>query len=192
MSGRSTDRPGRRTDMSQVKLSSVAATGTECEGCGSCPSRRAFFRVGMGAAVAAAVAAVLPASVAGATPIRWIDALGSGGPLRYPVPGADGVDVDRANEVILVRWQGTVTAFALSCPHQHSLLRWRENDGIFQCTKHHSEYSPTGEYRKGRATRNMDRLGISIEGNEVVVDPGTVYHSDDDPTGWASAVIQTP
>jgi len=43
-----------------------------------------------------------------------------------------------------------------------------------------------------RATRNMDRLGIRLEGSEVVVDPTTVYHSDDDPGGWASAVVPAP
>lgn len=178
--------------MSESKLSSLGTHETRCEGCGSCPSRRAFFRVGLGAAVAAAAAAILPTSVAGATPIRWVYTDRTGGPLRYPMPTADGVDVDRANEVILVRYQGTVAAFALSCPHQRSLLRWREKDGIFRCTKHHSEYSPTGEYEKGRATRNMDRLGITLEGSEVVVDPETVYHSDDDPEGWASAAVRTP
>jgi Rieske Fe-S protein len=178
--------------MSEMKLTSLAASEGECAGCGSCPSRREFFRVGVGAAVVAAIAAVLPASAAGATPIRWVRSVGSGGALRYPVPTADGVDVDRDHEVILVRYQGTVAAFALSCPHQRSMLRWREGDGIFQCTKHHSEYSPTGVYLKGRATRNMDRLGISLDGSEVVIDPDTVYHSDEDPTGWASAVVQAP
>jgi Rieske Fe-S protein len=177
--------------MNPTTLPSLPPRQGACEGCGSCPSRREFFRVGIGAAVAAAVAAVLPAS-AGATPIRWIRSAGSGGDLRYPLPTADGVDVDRGNEVILVRYQGTVAAFALSCPHQRSMLRWREGDGIFRCTKHHSEYSPTGQYLKGRATRNMDRLGIRMEGSEVVVDPTTVYHSDDDPGGWASAVVPAP
>jgi len=177
--------------MNVTRLPSLAPREEGCEGCGSCPSRREFFRVGIGAAVAAAVAAVLPAS-AGATPIRWIRPAGSGGALRYPVPTADGVDVDKGNELILVRFQGTIAAFALSCPHQRSMLRWREGDGIFQCSKHHSEYLPLGQYRKGRATRNMDRLGIHLEGSEVVVDPGTVYHSDEDPDGWASAVVPAP
>jgi len=192
MSDGPSDRAGRRTDMSEMKSTTLAAREDACAGCGSCPSRREFFRVGVGAAVVAAVAAVLPASAAGATPIRWIRSVGSGGPLRYPVPGADGADVDRDHEVILVRYQGVVAAFALSCPHQRSMLRWREKDGIFQCTKHHSEYSPTGVYEKGRATRNMDRLGISLEGSEVVVDPDTVFHSDDDPAGWDAAVVQAP
>lgn len=159
-----------------------------CDGCGSCVGRRDFFRIGLGAAVATALAGVVPARLA-AEPIRWIRASSGAGPLRYPLPAEDGVHVDRDNEVILVRYQGTVAAFALSCPHQRSLLRWREDDGIFQCTKHHSEYSPVGVYKKGRATRNMDRLGIQLDGTEVVVDPSTVYHSDDDPQGWAAAAV---
>lgn len=178
--------------MSEMKLTTLAAREEACAGCGSCPSRREFLRVGVGAAVASAVAALLPTRAAGATPVRWIRSADSDGPLRYPLPTEDGVDVDRDNEVILIRYQGTVAAFALSCPHQRSLLRWRENKGIFQCTKHHSEYSPTGVYEKGRATRNMDRLGISLEGSEVVVDPDTVYHSDDDPAGWDAAAVQAP
>jgi Rieske Fe-S protein len=69
------------------------------------------------------------------------------------------------------------------------MLRWRPEDGIFQCTKHHSEYSPTGEYRKGRATRNMDRLAIRLEGAELVVDAGTVIQSDENAGGWAAAAV---
>lgn len=137
------------------------------------------------------MAAMLPGSAA-AAPIRWIQASTSGETLRYPVPTADGVDVDRHNELIMVRYQGIIAAFALSCPHQHSMLRWRANKGYFQCTKHHSEYSPTGVYLKGRATRNMDRLAIRLDGSDVVVDPKTVYHSDDDPQAWNAAVVTAP
>jgi len=144
--------------------------------------------MGMGAAVAAAMVGAFPASVV-AAPIRWTRPRPGSDSLSYPLPTTDGVDIDRGNEVILVRYQGTVAAFALSCPHQHSMLRWRANDGIFQCSKHHSEYSPTGVYEKGRATRNMDRLAIHLDGDHVVVDPSTVYHSDDDPQGWAAATV---
>lgn len=177
--------------MKQLHLPSIAPA-VDCEGCGTCVGRRDFLRVGLGAAMVATVGAMLPSALA-AEPVRWIRAVGGGdGALRYPVPAADGVHVDRGNEVILVRYQGIIAAFALSCPHQHSLLRWRDKKGIFQCSKHHSEYSPTGVYEKGRATRNMDRLGIQLDGSEVVVDPGTVYHSDDDPQGWDAAVVSAP
>ena len=61
----------------------------------------------------------------------------------YPTR-ADGVQIDRAQEVILVRWQSAVYAFNLSCPHQHTALRWNQGDGQFQCPKHHSNTGPTG------------------------------------------------
>ena len=176
--------------MSEMKLTSLTSNEDEdCTGCGSCVGRRDFLRTGLGAAAMAALAAFLPTR-AEATPLRWTQALGRGGELRYPVPAADGVEVDRSNELILVRHQGVVTAFALSCPHQRSMLRWREGKEIFQCTKHHSEYDPMGVYQKGRATRNMDRLLVRLEGDEIVVDPSTTYHSDDDPQGWASAAVK--
>lgn len=176
--------------MSEMKLTSPTSSEDDaCTGCGSCVGRRDFLRTGLGAAAVAALAALLPAG-AEAAPVRWTRTLGSGGELRYPVPATDGVDVDRSNEVILVRHQGLVSAFALSCPHQRSMLRWREGDGIFQCTKHHSEYDPTGVFQKGRATRNMDRLLIRREGDELVVDPSTIYHSDEDAQGWASAAVK--
>lgn len=161
-----------------------------CAGCGSCVGRRDFLRVGLGAGVVAALGTLVP-SGASASSLRWTRAVSTADDeLRYPLPATDGVEVDRSNEVILVRYQGEVVAFALSCPHQRSLLRWREGHGIFQCSKHHSEYSPTGVYQKGRATRNMDRLGIRLEGSEVVVRPSDTYHSDEDPEGWSSAAVE--
>jgi nitrite reductase/ring-hydroxylating ferredoxin subunit len=175
--------------MSEMKLTSLTSQADDCTGCGSCVGRRDFLRTGLGAAAVAALAALLPTD-AGAAPVRWTRSLGRGGELRYAVPTADGVDIDRSNELILVRHAGVVTAFALSCPHQRSMLRWREGDGIFQCTKHHSEYDPMGVFQKGRATRNMDRLLIRREGDELVVDPSTIYQSDEDPQGWASAALK--
>jgi nitrite reductase/ring-hydroxylating ferredoxin subunit len=161
------------------------SSADSCEGCGSCGvDRRGFFRLGLGIAATAWLPSGLKAES-----IDWISAsVTDADEVRYPIPDTDGVQVDRKSEVILVRRGKTIAAFALSCPHQRSMLRWREKDGIFQCTKHHSEYSPTGEYQKGRATRNMDRLAIRIDGDEVVVTPGTIYHSDEDATGWDDAV----
>ena len=150
--------------------------------------RRDFVLRGLGALVAAAVVGTLPREIA-AQPIRWIVGTGSGSARRYPVPPDDGVHVDKDAEIIVVRYQGMIAAFALSCPHQRSMLRWKADKGYFQCTKHHSEYTPMGVYIKGRATRNMDRLAIHMEAGELVVDAGTVYKSDDDPSGWAAAAI---
>ena len=162
----------------------------ECRACGTCTGRREFLRTSLGLAALSTLAALLPGEAAAGT-VRLVRSLGRlGQEVRYPVPASTGVEVDRDNEVILVRDGTVVTAFALSCPHQRSMLRWRDNKNIFQCTKHHSEYSLDGVYQKGRATRNMDRLGIRLEGDEVVVDPSVAYHSDEDPAGWDGAVVQ--
>jgi Rieske Fe-S protein len=114
---------------------------------------------------------------------------GADGP-RYPVPATDGVQIDRDNEVILVRWQSAVYAFNLSCPHQNTALRWDGADSRFQCPKHHSKYQPDGTFIDGRATRNMDRFTVRRDGEMIVVDVDAMHKSDEDKGGWASAVVQ--
>ncbi|NJD18750.1 MAG: Rieske (2Fe-2S) protein, partial [Gemmatimonadetes bacterium] len=181
------DRRGPSDTMTRSPLPSTPSDGL-CPTCGSCPDRRSFLKTGLGTAALAALAAMLPGGAAGLE-VRAARATAAGGLLRFSLPASDGVHIDTANEVILVRRGGTISAFALSCPHQRSMLRWREADGIFQCSKHHSEYSALGVYQKGRATRNMDRLAVRLEGNEIVVDPASVFESDKDPQGWAGAVV---
>ena len=109
---------------------------------------------------------------------------------RYPVPAADGVQIDKDAEVILVRRGPHVWAFNLSCPHQNTALRWVEDDGgRFQCPKHKSKYQADGTYISGRATRNMDRLGIAKAGEEIEVDLDVMFKQDKQPTEWAAAQV---
>lgn len=111
--------------------------------------------------------------------------------LSYPVPASDGADIDHDNDVILVRYNNEVFAFNLSCPHQNTALRWNETVQRFQCPKHHSQYQPDGVFITGRATRNMDRLAIKRDpANNIVVDPDTMYRSDEDAAQWAAAVVK--
>ena len=50
---------------------------------------------------------------------------------------------------------------------------------------------PDGTFINGRATRNMDRFAIRRDaGNNIVVDPETLYQSDTDPMQWKAAVIK--
>lgn len=105
------------------------------------------------------------------------------------MPGADGVTIDRGAQVILVRFQSHVYAFNLACPHENTALKWLPKDGRFQCPKHDSKYQPNGAFMDGRATRNMDRLGIRREDRSVVVDLNRFFQSDKDPAGWAAATI---
>jgi Rieske Fe-S protein len=160
----------------------------ECEACPFVTDRREFLR---------AASAIALAAISLSLPIRSISARalssGVGGhkELSYPIPAADGADIDRDNEVILVRYKEEVFAFNLSCPHQNTALRWNETDMRFQCPKHHSQYQPDGEFITGRATRNMDRLAIRRDTpTTIAVDPDTLYRSDEDAALWKAAVVK--
>ncbi len=106
----------------------------------------------------------------------------------FATPAQDGVQIAKEDELILVRYVGHVYAFALSCPHQNTALRWVD-EGRFQCPKHKSKYQPDGTFISGRATRNMDRYAIKHAGAEVEVDFDVLYRNDKQPTEWAAAVV---
>jgi nitrite reductase/ring-hydroxylating ferredoxin subunit len=145
-------------------------------GCGTCPTRRRFLELSfLGLA---------------ALPIAFVDGVaGQGSEHRYPFPATDGATIDRKEQVIIVRTQGHVYAFNLSCPHENTALKWLTKDLRFQCPKHESKYRPDGIFMTGRATRNMDRLKIRREGETLVVDLSHLLKSDADPAGWAAATI---
>ncbi len=112
------------------------------------------------------------------------------GAVRYPIPAADGVSIDKTNEVILCRSAGEVFAFSLSCPHQNTALRALPGTAGFQCPRHKSRYQPNGTFISGRATRNMDRLPIVRDGDVLVVDPDVAYESDSEAAKWAAAHVK--
>lgn len=167
------------------------APGAACAACDApAPTRRRFLQDALVGA-AALVALGATRSAAAALPARVVAAAAVAGDVRhYPIPAADGVTIDRDAEVILVRWQNAVYAFALSCPHQNTALRWVDGDHRFQCPKHKSKYQPDGTFIEGRATRNMDRLRITRDGAQVAVDVATLHKNDADPAGWAAAVVR--
>jgi nitrite reductase/ring-hydroxylating ferredoxin subunit len=148
----------------------------DCNGCPLIPERREFLR-NAGALALGLLSLSLPIRSVSAKVLT--SAVGGRKTLSYPVPAADGVDM---NEVF---------AFSLGCPHQNVSLRWNETDMRFQCPKHHSQYQPSGEFITGRATRNMDRLAIRRDAaNNIVVDPDTLYKSDEDEAQWKNAVVK--
>ena len=153
--------------------------------------RRAFLREAGLAAAGILVALGVPTHVAYGMPLELVGepARGHRARLMYPIPTADGVQLDRGNELFLVRWQKAVYAFELSCPHQNTALRWNEGDKRFQCPKHKSQYRPDGVYIEGRATRSMDRLAIRRDGASVVVDAEALYKEDENPAEWKGATV---
>ncbi len=166
------------------------AHDADCGGCALAVDRRTFFR-SAAAAVAAALLGVGARRADALAPLEFVRAIASRGDTRsYAIPTRDGATIDREHEVILVRWQGAVYAFALACPHQNTALRWDEGAGRFQCPKHKSRYRPDGSFIEGRATRGMDRFAVGRAANAVVVDLERVYEQDRDAAGWANAVVK--
>jgi nitrite reductase/ring-hydroxylating ferredoxin subunit len=165
-------------------------TAPACDGCELSLDRRRFLQ-GVGFASLAVLAGLgVPRGVALAmTPVPTRARRLLAGNPTYPIPAADGVQIDHDQEVILVRWQGAIYAFNLSCPHQRTALRWNEGAGQFQCPKHHSKYRPDGTFVSGRATRGMDRFSMTRAGNEVVVDVSAMHKEDHDQAGWDTAVL---
>lgn len=116
------------------------------------------------------------------------------GMLSYPVPASEGVSIDRQEQIIVVRADGRLYAFYLSCPHQHTALHWIEKHQQFECPKHHSKYRPDGEFISGRATRSMDRYAVEVSDGQLMVDTTRLFRQDQDPEGWSAAyaVVSSP
>ena len=175
-------------------MSDEPKTRSECDlhDCIVPTDRRRFLRDSFVSVASALVAVGVSKRAALAMPLEFTEARSRAGAMRsYGVPATDGAQIDRDNEVILVRWQNAVYAFALSCPHQNTALHWDERDHGFQCPKHHSRFQADGSYiaGSGRATRDMDRYGIQLQGGKVAVDLDTLYQEDTDGPQWAAAVV---
>jgi Rieske Fe-S protein len=164
--------------------------GARCAACAGADSRRDFLEragalvLGALSGIAAQASAAAALTVALGRPLDT-----SGADLTYPVPAADGATVDRDNGVIIVRFQGKVFAFNLSCPHENAAVRWKPAVNRFECSRHDSRYDPGGVYTSGRATRNMDRLAVKRNGDTVVVDISRLIQSDTQKAQWEAAVI---
>ena len=164
-------------------------SGQDCGGECVLEGRREFLRAAASFLATLAALGVSPAA-AEAMAVRAGRALRvRGAEVTYPIPAVDGATIDKEEQVILVRFQGVVYAFNLSCPHQNTALKWIPADQRFQCPKHKSRYQPDGTFISGRATRGMDRLAIRREGEMVVVNVDVMYEQDKDAAGWNAARI---
>jgi Rieske Fe-S protein len=153
----------------------------------NCSSRREFIQaVGC---FAGALAALGISRDALAAPVSFAEGVQAGDDRSYPIPAADGVTIDKNSQVIIVRSNGHVFAFALSCPHQEAAVKWVPQHNQFECTKHDSHYQADGTHTSGRATRNLDRFPVKKDGNTLHVDTAHVFQSDKDAAGWAAATV---
>jgi nitrite reductase/ring-hydroxylating ferredoxin subunit len=161
------------------------------DGCDDCPvsqNRRAFLRDAALASVGALVAVTFAPSLAHA--VRSVQPLGNAGETRYELPAVDGVSIDDANEVILVRWERRIYAFSSRCTHRGARLQWREDEGRVYCPKHKARFRRDGAHDSGRRTRDLDRHPIQRRGESLVIDLDVVLRADTDFSAWSAAVVQ--
>jgi cytochrome b6-f complex iron-sulfur subunit len=69
------------------------------------------------------------------------------------------------------------------CVHLGCTVPFRNDCASFKCPCHGSHYNVTGEFLDGPAPRSLDRFALSFNGEDVVIDTGTlnnlVPHPDD-------------
>lgn len=193
--------PRQPNELLEIQVSSnsnnreAAGADNDCDGC-PLVDRRGFVRSAGVMALGVFAALGLAPSLGEAMPF-----LGTTAPIAdrskdqekaYPIPAADGVQIDRDNEAIVARAAGKVYVFSLGCPHQNTTLQWVASDHQFACPKHHSHFLADGTYvdGSGRATRGMDRFAVKRgpDGSTVVADFDVLLQEDDN-DGWATAFI---
>lgn len=162
----------------------------ECAGCtlGASLRRREFLRDAL-----ATLALVVPGEafviLSEAKNLRWVSGTGPRADKAYPFPATAGVSIDKAESVIIARFDNRVWAFSLACPHQSTAIRWDDRAGRFQCPKHKSRYRPDGTFIEGRATRGLDRFAVRRDGAQLLVNLDALYREDKESAQWASAFI---
>ena len=60
------------------------------------------------------------------------------------------------------------------CVHLGCTVPFRDDCASFKCPCHGSHYHVTGEYLDGPAPRSLDRFALSFNGDNVIIDTGTL------------------
>ena len=103
--------------------------------------------------------------------MTFIDAAGLDEIPEMGVLGAEGPD---GKPICLVRFGGTVTAFADECTHQAFPLSAGEvhEDGTLECVWHGARFDClTGAVRHGPATDPPTQYEVRVDGDRVLVGP---------------------
>jgi cytochrome b6-f complex iron-sulfur subunit len=69
--------------------------------------------------------------------------------------------------------QGFVALYQ-KCPHLGCRVPWCQTSQWFECPCHGSKYNRVGEKKGGPAPRGMDRFGLEVSGNSIIVDTSVV------------------
>jgi len=61
------------------------------------------------------------------------------------------------------------------CVHLGCRVPWCQTSQWFECPCHGSKYNRVGEWKDGPAPRGLDRFGLAVEGDNLVVDTGVIW-----------------
>jgi len=75
---------------------------------------------------------------------------------------------------VLTGMEDGFVALYQKCPHLGCRVPWCQTSQWFECPCHGSKYNRVGEKRGGPAPRGMDRFGMEVAGNAVLVDTAVV------------------
>lgn len=105
--------------------------------------------------------------------------------MTPPPPASSAVVVGReteigANEVRIVKVgttdaavmrdeHGGIVALDMRCTHAGCAVRWRQQDGIFDCPCHGGQFERDGTVLKGPPKRPLEHLTIRSESGTVIV-----------------------
>lgn len=105
--------------------------------------------------------------------LRPLAAEGAGGPFKAGAASRFGdgtATYFREARLYISNAGGTYFALSQKCPHLGCKVPFCQSSGRFECPCHGSIYDLAGEYIAGPAPRGMDRYGLSLDGDQLVVD----------------------
>lgn len=76
---------------------------------------------------------------------------------------------------VLVGMEAGLVALYQKCPHLGCRVPTCQSSQWFECPCHGSQYNRVGEKKGGPAPRGMDRFGVSLANDVLVIDTSTVF-----------------
>lgn len=110
----------------------------------------------------------------------------------FDVPAPDAAPVlDSDARVALVRIDERVYAHSALCTHEQCVVRFDDDDGVFDCPCHGARFSTAGLVLEPPATRALDRHPVTLTGDGRVEVDLTVRLRESD-AGYDDAFVTAP
>ena len=95
---------------------------------------------------------------------------------EYPKEGLSKAKVAYGSQpAVYGGMQAGIIALYQKCPHLGCRVPNCQSSQWFECPCHGSQYNIVGEKKGGPAPRGMDRFGVSVANDIVVIDTGSVF-----------------